>query len=442
MQARAGASGGGIDVVVVGGGVAGLCAATRLLELGASVTLVEARPVLGGRVSTFDVAAVAGRADNGQHILMGCYRETFSFLRRVGASSRVSLQRGLALHSVSTEGRWSHLACPALPAPFNLLAGLWRWNALTWPDRLSALRLSMRGTPRPTETVKDWLKRLGQTPRLIEMLWEPLAVAALNQPIDVAAAAPFAQVIDRMLEHRDGASLALAQAPLEDLFAGPARSFMERRGGLVRTQAPARLTFEGEAPSVYVGGERVPSRAAIVAVEWNALERLCPQPPPSLAPIWRAAADTAASPIVSAHLWLDRRVLDVPVVGLPRRPWQWVFDVGSGWGLPNQLSLSASAASGMPEWSNDALIQSALTTIREALPRARDAGLVHAVVVRERRATFSVAPGAPPRPGNETAVPGFFLAGDWIGTSLPATIEAAAASGHAAAGAAARYLSL
>jgi zeta-carotene desaturase len=430
------------DVVIVGGGIAGLCAASSLAARGARVVLLEARPRLGGRVSTYGVPAVGGRADNGQHILMGCYRETFSFLRRVGAISRVTLQPGLAADIVDAEGRRSRLACPAAPAPFNLLAGLWRWPALAWSDRLAALRMAARGTPRRAETVRGWLARLGQTPRLIELLWEPLAVAALNQPIDVAAAASFAAVIDRMLESRDGASLAMSSVPLEELFAVPARTLIERRGGSVRTRARARLAFDGNAVTVDVNGARLAAGAVIAAVEWHALERLCPHPPLALRPIWQAAAATEPSPIVSAHLWLDRRVMETPFVGLPGRRWQWIFDVGAGWGHPNQLSLVASAADHMPEQTNGALIASALATAREALPAAGAARLVHGLIVRERRATFSVAPGAPPRPGNATAVPGFFLAGDWIGTNLPATIESAAASGHAAARAAAQYLSL
>jgi hypothetical protein len=304
------------------------------------------------------------------------------------------------------------------------------------------MRLASRGTPSPSETVRTWLTRLGQTPKLIEMLWEPLAIAALNQPIDVAAAAPFAEVIDRMIKGRDGASLVLPQVPLDELFAQPARAFLEARGSVVRTQAQGRLAFDEDAVTVLVDQQPANARAVIAAVEWHALDRLCPDPPASLQQVWHAAAATAASPIVSAHLWLDRRVLDVPFVGLPQRPWQWVFDVGASWGEPGQLSFVASAADGMPEQSNEALIDSALALLREVTPKARGASLRHGLVVRERRATFSVAPGAPPRPSNETGVPGFFLAGDWIGTTLPATIESAAASGHAAALAAARYLSL
>jgi hydroxysqualene dehydroxylase len=308
---------------------------------------------------------------------------------------------------------------------------------------VSALRLAARATPLPSETVEGWLARHGQTRRLIELLWEPLALAAMNQPIDVAAAAPFAEVVSRMLRGRKGASLALPDVALDQLFAQPARAFIEARGGLVRTHAQARLLFEAEhSPAVEVEGRRVGSRAVIAAVEWHALEKLCPEPPSALRRTWTAAAATPASAIVSAHLWLDRRVMDVPVVGLPGRRWQWVFDVEATWGSPGQLSVVAGAADGMTEDTNETLVESAFGVVRDVMPMARAAVLRHGLVVRERRATFSVASDAPHRPRTETAVPGFFLAGDWIGTGLPATIESAATSGHAAARAAARHLGL
>jgi hydroxysqualene dehydroxylase len=443
MPNTPGDRGGSADVVVIGGGIAGLSAASRLAALGARVELLEARPALGGRTSTFTVPAMSGRADNGQHILMGCYDETRTFLRRIGAASMVTVQRGLTADVIDSTGRASRLQCPALPAPLNLLAGVWQWRALSWADRLSALRMGARRTPRQSETVADWLRRLGQTPRLIELLWEPLSLAALNQPIDVAAASSFAEILQRMLRRGDSASLMLPSVPLDQLFAAPARDFIEGRRGRVRTQAQARLAFAGDGGvEVRVDEERRVARSVIVAVEWHALARLCPEPPASLRATWQAAADTPASPIVSAHLWLDRPVMDVPFLGTPGRPFQWIFDASAVCGTAGQLSVVASAAEGMPERTNQDLIDLAFSLARQVLPRARDAALRHAVVVRERRATFSVAPQAPARPSTETSVAGLFLAGDWIATKLPATIESAAASGHRAADAAARYLKL
>jgi hypothetical protein len=156
-----------------------------------------------------------------------------------------------------------------------------------------------------------------------------------------------------------------------------------------------------------------------------------------------AAASTPPAAILSAHLWLDRPVMEVPFLGLPGRPWQWVFDAGYQWhGRSRHLSVVASAADELAGRDKDALVVLAVNTVRDVLPAARQAEVRQALVVRERRATFSVAPGMPPRPGHGTPWSGVFLAGDWIGNTLPATIEAAATSGHAAARLAAGYLHL
>jgi uncharacterized protein with NAD-binding domain and iron-sulfur cluster len=129
------------DVIVIGAGFAGLSAATALAEKGARVLVLEARPTLGGRATAFTDPATGERVDNGQHVLFGCYDETFRFLRRIGAEANLRLQSRLAVDIIDREGRWSRLACPALPSPFHLLVGVMSWSALGWRDRLAVLRM-------------------------------------------------------------------------------------------------------------------------------------------------------------------------------------------------------------------------------------------------------------------------------------------------------------
>ena len=432
------------DVVVVGGGFAGLSAATALAAQGARVLVFEARPSLGGRASSFTDPATGEQVDNGQHVVAGAYYETFDFLARIGAMDGVRVQSGLALEIVEPDGRRSTFACPRLPSPLHLLAGLLRWPALRGSDRLSALRMGLRGKPGPDQTVRQWLLKLGQTPRLISLLWEPLAVAALNQPIDAAAASSFAVVIDRILESRAASSLGLAVVPLGDLYAVPSRSFIEARGGAVRTGRSAVIgAWPTASLSVRSGDHEIWPRAVICAVPWFGLRAaFWPEPPP-LASIFDAADATPGSPIVTVNLWLDRDVTRSAFIGLPGRTMQWVFDKRLLFGdSASHLSLVSSGADAVVAQSNDDLVALALEELRSACPEARDAVVRRAVVVRERKATFSVAPGAPPRPSVRTAIPGLFLSGDWIGNDLPATIEGAVMSGHSAAREAARYLEL
>jgi hypothetical protein len=134
------------------------------------------------------------------------------------------------------------------------------------------------------------------------------------------------------------------------------------------------------------------------------------------------------------NLWLDRSVMEVPSLGLPGRSFQWVFDKRQVFGEgSSHLSCVSSGALSLAGRSNEELSSLAVAELKQAVPAVAAATLLRSVVVRERRATFSLAPDAPPRPGCRTAVRGLFLAGDWTDTGLPATIEGAVMSGHRAA---------
>lgn len=437
-------------VVVVGAGFAGLSAASLLAERGVRVLVLDARPRLGGRATAFEDKDSGERVDNGQHVMFGCYRETLAFLDRVGARRNVRMQRALEIPFVAPDGRRSVLKCPAwLPAPLHLLAGVLGWSGLPLGDRLSALRIAPAlrpgpGTGRRTpgagpgagQTVAQWLRAHGQTPGIISALWEPLAVAALNQSIDEADAAPFVRVLAEMFSRdKTAASLVLPTVPLDDMYAVPAREFIERHGGEVRTGALARvIADDAGVTAVEIRGERIAARRVIAAVPWHALRTLFPDPPPALAGIIAGAAAMTSKPIVTVNLWYDRVVMENAFVGLTGRTIQWVFDKRRVFGEhSSHLSLVVSAADAVAAVSRDELVALATREVAEALPGARGATLVSATVVRERQATFSLAAGEPPRPTNRTPVPGLCLAGDWTDTGLPGTIESAVSSGHAAA---------
>jgi phytoene dehydrogenase-like protein len=176
------------DVVVVGAGFAGLSAAVRLTRGGLRVLVLEARSRPGGRATAFADAVTGELVDNGQHVLLGCYDQTFAFLDSIGAIDNVRLQPQLSVTMIDRAGRRSRLVCPQLPPPWHLLAGLFDWDALSWTDRMAALRMAaplrlglrhVRGHGRsliaasPGETVESWLVRHGQTEALREMLWRP-----------------------------------------------------------------------------------------------------------------------------------------------------------------------------------------------------------------------------------------------------------------------------
>jgi hydroxysqualene dehydroxylase len=440
------------DVVVVGAGFAGLAAAASLADAGKRVLVLDARPQLGGRATAFVDRVTGELVDNGQHVLFGCYRETLAFLDRIGASGNVRRQPSLLVPYLDRSGRRSVLKCPRLPAPLHLLVAVLLWDALPWRDRLSVRRIagplraarreliaSGRVTLERQVSVSEWLRECRQGQQLTDWLWEPLALAALNQSPDEAQAEPFVRVLAEMFgPDASAAAIVLPSRPLHQMYAEPARSFIEARGGEVRTGALARIVADEQAlVAADVRGERIPAKTVISAVPWFALRTLfAERPPASLAPVVDRARSMDSKPIVTVNLWYDRRVMDEPFVGLPGRMMQWVFDKRLAFGAEaSHLSLVASGAEALTAERSGDLVERARREVEGAIVGARRATFIRGTVVREKQATFSLAAGQPARPATRTALPGFFLAGDWIDTGLPGTIESAVVSGHRAAAA-------
>jgi squalene-associated FAD-dependent desaturase len=439
------------DVVVIGAGFAGLSAAVRLAEAGLSVVVAEEAPRLGGRATAFTDRESGERVDNGQHVLFGCYRETYTFLRRLGTDGLAPLQPRLSIAFADTTGRSARLSCPPWPPPWHLMGGVLSWSALPVRDRLGALKLAgflrrvrrdgaeaVAGRVAADQTVSGWLEAHGQRAELCEWLWNPLALAALNQSPEAAAAGAFVRVLGELFGPRlEDSAIGLSKVPLDELYAEPARRYLEQRGGQVvqRASARIRLDEDGSISHVAVGDARVATRTVVSTVPWHALARLWDaKPPAALIEVIDRASSMASSPIVTVNLWFDGRVGTDPFVGLVGGPMHWVFDKQAIFGgQAGHLSVVASGASDLVVMDNAAATDVAVRHLRQALPGMESRRLRRSVVVREPRATFSLAPGEPARPASVTRLAGFYLAGDWVGTALPGTIEAAVVSGHRAA---------
>ena len=408
--------------VVVGGGLAGLAAALELADEGHDVTLLEARPTLGGAVQTLPAREgdPSPPPDNGQHIALGCFTAYLAFLERVGQSGRV--RRGpLALPVVGSDGRVATIRAG--------VAALLRYGHLSLGDRIAvarATRALARLQPREHDgiTFAALLRRLGQSEAAIDRFWDVFVRPALNLRSDeVAASVAIFTVRTAFLGAPGASDLVLPTAPLGAMHGEAAGHALVAAGATVRTRARV-AALDGDAALLADGG-RIPGDVFALALPPGETARLLEEPDPEL----------ADSPIVSVHLLLDRPLLRSPLAALVGSPAHWVFDRGllTGARPPTGQYLTV-VASGAPDLAATRGRELVELMAAELVSRLGPAEVLWSRVSREPAATFAARPGtAARRPGVETTRPNVARAGAWTDTGWPATMESAVRSGRAAA---------
>lgn len=440
-------------ILVVGGGFAGLAAAVRLAGAGQQVVVVEATKSGGGRSRSFHDKVTGREIDNGQHLMMGCYTETLAFLRAIAApiDEAIDFQRNLELTMVKPGGGRVELRCPALPAPLHLAAGLLRMRGLGVVHRAAALRAGlMLGAeiqrPDDNETCDAWLRRLGQTAPIRAAFWEPLIWAVLNDDPLVASAAMLVTVIERaFMSTRDASSLGVPRKPLSAIYVDRAVDWIRERGGEVRFASPARALdcdSDGRVTGLTLkSGEQIEADTVITAVPPKATLDLLPSGARDHL-VFRDVARLESSPIVNLWVNLERPLLDRDFVGLIASPLHWLWDRdriegrGTNREAGNLLSVTISGARSFVNDQPDALRELFIGEMKRFFPGS-DPQVRSFRVVKEKRATISHAAGTyQRRPETRSPIRGLYLAGDWVRTGLPATIESAVQSGHDAAAAA------
>jgi squalene-associated FAD-dependent desaturase len=431
-------------VAVVGGGLAGIAAALRLADAGCTVTLLEARPRLGGLTHSFRRGDTW--VDNGQHVFLRCCTEYLALLDRLGVAGDVTLQPRLAI-PVRSPGRaapvW--LRRNRLPAPLHLGGSILRFAHLSLAERLrfGTAALALRRVDRTAaatdaQSFGGWLAAHGQSRHAVDALWDLVGVATLNAPADHASLALAATVFQLgLLTDAAAGDVGWSAVPLQQLHGDAATSRLAEAGAQVRTATKvSRLQHAGNGWLVSCREEEIVVDQVVLAVPPPEADGLLPPGAVALPERW--AARLGSSPIVNVHVLLDRTVLDGPFVAGVDSPVQWVFDrtAQAGVRTGQYLAVSLSAAHDWIDLPTAAVRERILPALLDLLPAARSAAVEDFFVTRERHATFAPAPGsAALRPGPVTALPGLYLAGAWTDTGWPATMEGAARSGTAAASA-------
>lgn len=435
------------DVLIIGGGVAGLAAAVDCSSHGLSVMLVEQKPRLGGRTYSFIHPETGDEVDNGQHLMMGCYHSTLKFLSMIGSLDLVSLQKNLSITFRRSGLGASTLSAVALPAPFNVLIGLFQLKTLTISERLSLLRIGIEliiknpDTNRHLQsiTVTQWLDEMKQPAANRKFLWEIIAIGALNDVPEKISAALFVKVLkSAFFGKRSNSSIIIPKKGLSSLLVESAEQFITEHGGTILTNTSVKKISVDYTTIFSVeldAGIIIKPKTIICAVPYFDLQKI--QSSPKIVET-SFLEKFVSSPIISIHLWLDLHFMNEEFVAFIDSPIHWAFNKSKIFGKENErlmyLSLVISGAHDRIEDDKEQLVNLAHKELQRFYPTSAAASIVHSLIIKEKRATFSPRVGLEQyRPSNRTAISNLFLAGDWTDTKLPATIEGAIQSGFASA---------
>ncbi len=437
-------------MVVVGGGLAGLSAAVEAADGGATVTLLERRPRLGGATWSFERHGIW--FDNGQHVFMRCCTAYRAFLERIGSADGVWMQSRLNVPVLAPGGPIGSIKQTPGPAPLHLAPALLTYPHLSLRQRLGVLRagLALRRLDPDDPALDDvafgdWLSAHGQDATAIETLWNLIVLPTVNATAADASLKLAAKVfVTGLLTEAGAADIGWARVPLSALHGDAARRVLEAVGNEVRTRVPVKSVRTGTdgGLEVQADGRVIEADSVVVAVPHDAVAPLLP---PGTVAAQDRLVELGTSPIVNVHLVYDRPVTDMAFFAGVGTDAQFVFDRTGGAGLDDGrqcLAVSLSAAESYIGMASADLVSHFTAELARLLPTAADAAVTESIVTREHAATFLGVPGTDSlRAGVESGLPGVYLAGAWSGTGWPATMEGAVRSGAEAGRLAVRFAS-
>ena len=437
-------------IAIIGGGVAGISAAVCAIDAGWKPLLIERTSQLGGRVKSVFAKDAGYSIDNGQHVLSASYRETISLLTTLNTINKIHFQDRLTIqYFLSAQRRFLFKTWP-LPAPFHFLLPLWFLAPITRRDKRFIrrwARIYRKLTPRQLKsmTVREWLEEAGDSDTLEKMLWEPITLATLNTSLEHASAYLLKQVLDNaFLGTAKNSGLGIPDALLGDIFGTPAEKYISEKGGeILYNTAITKLHHTGNRFQAIEtkNGEKHSADVYVSAVPPNGLDRLVSSNSDIATQLKGDFNEFQYSPIITINLWVKEGIETEFPAAFIDSPIQWMFPFpAASW--PDEgfaYTVVLSAADREAGLTNEALLALVDREIGYFFGKSLRSGygLQAWKIVREKTATFLQTPESLRlRPETRTDFSNFYLAGDWINTDLPATIEGAVLSGRMAVDAA------
>ncbi|MGY8880527.1 MAG: hydroxysqualene dehydroxylase HpnE [Dehalococcoidia bacterium] len=435
-------------VLIIGGGIAGLATAVRLIQIGIKPIVLEKRPFLGGRAYSFTDSDTGTEIDNGQHVFIGACDQFQQYIADIGASDQIRLEKRIGF-PVLKHGKISWIKARKLPGPLANLSALLGYKHVSLVGKfrilwgLLSIKMTRLGVTSPHDlfSFDDWLRDHGQTDETIRNFWNLIILPSLNDDIESVSAHTGIELFKiALLGSAKNPAMGIPLSGLSTLVGENAKKFIEGHGGEIRTGidvqsleiAKGRISGVRTAKDQLIEGE-----AIVSAVPASAMTPLLPSGSSELEDFFTPAESVRTAPIVAIHIWYDRPVMTDKFVATIDSPLQWVFnetDLKSRDEIGQHIVISLSGAWKWQDKSKNQLREIFTEEMANTFPAAKDAYVEKFAVVKMLEATFQVAPNSrKQRLSQRTPLPGFYLAGDWTDTDWPSTMESAVRSGNLAA---------
>lgn len=435
-------------VLIIGGGIAGLATAVRLIQIGIKPIVLEKRPFLGGRAYSFTDSDTGTEIDNGQHVFIGACDQFQQYIADIGASDQIRLEKRIGF-PVLKHGKISWIKARKLPGPLANLSALLGYKHVSLVGKfrilwgLLSIKMTRLGVTSPHDlfSFDDWLRDHGQTDETIRNFWNLIILPSLNDDIESVSAHTGIELFKiALLGSAKNPAMGIPLSGLSTLVGENAKKFIEGHGGEIRTGidvqsleiAKGRISGVRTAKDQLIEGE-----AIVSAVPASAMTPLLPSGSSELEDFFTPAESVRTAPIVAIHIWYDRPVMTDKFVATIDSPLQWVFnetELKSRDEIGQHIVISLSGAWKWQDKSKNQLREIFTEEMANTFPAAKDAYVEKFAVVKMLEATFQVAPNSrKQRLSQRTPLPGFYLAGDWTDTDWPSTMESAVRSGNLAA---------
>lgn len=416
--------------LIIGGGISGLTAASILSSKKIQVTLIESSPKAGGRTYSFIDKESDSLIDNGQHILMGCYNEALNFVRLIGAKSNFEYQKNLYLKFLDKSNKQFKIDASKYFYPFNLLSAVFNYGVFDLRDKFTfivfLLKLPFYSKKSiQNYNVKEWLEKENQNKKLIKNFWEILCVGALNSNLEKASAMVFYEILLKIFFKGNFAStIILPKYGLTESIINQAISFIEKNNGkIILSQTVKSVEVKNEKIITVITDDKIYDDFDFVisAVPLYAFDKIINKNKLDI------NLELEYSTILNVHIWVKENNFKEKFYGLLDSRLHWIFV------KENHLNIVISDADYLNEKSKEEIFELVINELT-AYGIISKNDVLNYKIIKEKRATFIPDKKIlSSRPESKTKIKNLFLAGDWINTGLPSTIESAAKSGRIAA---------